>query len=74
MRIDLIAESEDEKRIVEQAMSDWFLYGQMHLTNNGGRGVAVLNPTRITYHPEYTDDELQRSHPARTGPGPAPGS
>ena len=64
--VDIRWEDESEREVVEQVMSDWLLYGEIHLTNAPhGRGLTRLDPRGIQYKPPVR----QPKRPNPTVPG-----
>ena len=63
--------SEDEqKRLYEQALRSWVLYGEIHLTNAPrGQGYTLNDPTRYTYRPQDAPSDLGQQSMGSTALG-----
>lgn len=63
------------RRLSEEVWRGWLLYGELHLTNAGGRGLALIAPEAISYDHEalqrgrVTDLGEPSSWATQAGPG-----
>ena len=54
----LLWEDEQEKSVIEALLVDWYLYGEIHMTN--ANGLTRLDPRGITYTPPSQESEAHR--------------
>lgn len=82
VQVSLLWENEEERELVQRLQMDWYLYGEIHITNAPrGHGLTRLDPTGIKYMPPSSPQPDGRgAHPlvgvlrADVRGGPAPPS